>query len=212
MNATRPFCATLVAFTCLLVPAYSANSYIEGCKSYTAGNYRAAETFFKEAVATYPGNPLVHYQLANTEMGLHKRVEAKAEYTRCMQLHPDFALATSCQKMLVYFNTTGASHSTTTVAAAQEPTSSPSSAETEKEARKQEILRKANAEAAAIRAETEKMISEGGVPGNQQLVRNRETGEVHIGVTTAQAEAMREEAAARADKVQIAGKDRALHL
>jgi predicted Zn-dependent protease len=203
---------TIVAFTCLLMPAHSANSYVEGCKSYTAGNYKAAEIFFKEAVATYPGNPLVHYQLANTEMGLHKRVEAKAEYTRCMQLHPDFSLASSCQKMLVYFSTSGASHSATKVAETPATSPAPNSAESEKEARKQEILRKSNAEASAIRAEAEKMISEGGVPGNQQLVRNRETGEVHIGVTTAQAEAMREEANARADKIQIAGKDRALHL
>jgi len=205
-------CATILSFTCLLVPAHSANSYAAGCKSYSEGDYKAAEVFFKEAVAAYPGNALVHYQLANTEMGLHKRVEAKAEYTRCMQLHPDFSLASSCQKMLVYFNTSGASHSATTVAATPETSSSPKSADSEKEARKREILSKASAEASAIRAEAEKMISEGGVPGNQQLVRNRETGEVHIGVTTAQGEAIREEADARADKVLVAGKDRALHL
>lgn len=210
-SMTLGACAAILSFMCLPVPAHSANSYAAGCKSYSAGDYKAAEVFFKDAVSAYPGNALVHYQLANTEMGLHKRVEAKAEYTRCMQLHPDFALASSCQKMLVYFNTSGASHSATTVAASS-ATSSPSSAESEKEARKQQILSKANAEASAIRAETEKMISEGGAPGNQQLVRNRETGEVKIGVTTAQAEAMREEAAARADKALVAGKDRALHL
>jgi predicted Zn-dependent protease len=201
-------CMTILSFTGLVVPAYSANSYADGCKSYSAGDYKAAENSFREAVAAYPGNPVVHYLLANTEIGLHKRVEAKAEYSRCLQLHPDPSTASHCQKMLAFLNNTGTSRSVTAVASAP----SPSAAETEKETKKQEIIRKANAEAAAIREEVEKQIAEGGAPGNQQLVRNRETGEIKVGVSSTQAEIMREEANARAEKIQLAGKDRALHM
>jgi tetratricopeptide (TPR) repeat protein len=205
-------------------PCLAVDAYRQGADSYRRGDYRTALSFLLRAASTYPNNAAVHYQLANTYLQLHRRSEAKNEYVRCLTLNPDPTTADYCRRMVAFLGggqisrgssmsrsedhqlaSAGSSSSGTAYDSPQEK------AAMERERLKEQILMKAAAEARAIREEAEQRIKEISETTNQ-LVIDRETGEVSTGISAVEAKAIRDEAEARARQILWQAEDRVKHL
>lgn len=213
---------TLLAFQdapCLAVDAYSL-----GSDSYRKGDYKSALSFLVKAVRSYPSYPAVHYQLANTYLQLRRQAEAKLEYSRCLALDPDPTTAAYCRRMITFLsggqspprgseqggNYTEAGR-TVTPSEDIENESPQAKTAIALERRKQEILMAAEKEARAIREEANRRIQDISETSNQ-LVVNRDTGDVSTGISSRQAREIQDEANERANKIIWQAEDRANHL
>lgn len=222
--------ATLVTLACS--PVWSADEYSQGCQSYTKGDYQTALALFTKAVAKDPGNPLAHYALANTYAQLHRRIEAKKEYSECLSHDPDSKTAESCRKMIRSLGGDAAAATATDQQGKSGDSGSRwggsaiNSAEAKKaqdlERKKQEIIGAAEKEASAIRAEARRKI-EALKEQSTFWTRDEETGKL-VPVPLArrirgartevedQSRQILEEADARAQKIMEQATDRANHL
>jgi tetratricopeptide (TPR) repeat protein len=162
-------------------PALAAD-FEQGCEFYKVKSYGKARISFEKAVKTYPQNWLVHYYLANTYLLSGQSAKATREYEACLKCKPDAATTKYCRDTL--FKLTGvaplALDSSAAPASLAEGEKSPA-AEAKPDvkeaatqaiiaadrARAEEILKQANEECKAIRAEAKERIANGKLTGNQ---------------------------------------------
>ena len=159
----------------------------------------------------YPKSAVVHYQLGNTYVQLHRRLEAKEEYSRCLSGMPDATTANYCRKML---ESLGGSHTSTVSPEVQNvktQSSGSSSAADNNQRQRDEIITKAEREAAAVRADAERQIKDL-TENSQQTITDPETGQRKLGIQPGQVDAIRSEAEERAKRIMQEAKDRASHL
>jgi len=206
--------------TFLSSSSLAADSYSQGCQSYSKGDYQTALSFFLKATAAYPTSPAVHYQLANTYLQLHRRAEAKQEYSRCLSNNPDAKTAEYCRKMVNYLGGGQPTQATSATGAGLKQPSKPGSssadspttkAALERERRKAEIVSKAEADANAIKDEAKRQIKEL-EENSQQVIRDPQTGLPTTGIPPAQSKAIMDEAEERANRIIQQAKDRAAHM
>lgn len=212
MKKLRHACVALFILAIAIVPAFADDPYGQGCQLYKNGNYSAALNDFLRAEAAYPRNPVVHYQLANTYLQLHRRSEAKEEYSRCLSLRPDATTASYCQKMMDYLSGGGSSSNTPARAAISKGASDvPPPINDPLASRKEEIMRKAQEEANAIRADADRQIREMSDNTNQRIY-NVQTGELATGISTAQSEQIKSEAEEKANRILEQARDKVEHM
>ncbi len=213
--------ALLVVLPCHAVAAKASESepqfYNKGRQYYAAGHYDHARKCLEYTSKKSPSHWPSHYHLANTYMKLGMKPEARESYAECMKNMPDFATYKSCQSAIKAIDQeTGARD-----AASQAAEQRVNAGETEKavherlevdrnehirkkikelKARKEAILEEGRREAAAIRADAERQI-EDFARNTNQFIQNSRTGEVRLGITSSQANAIRSEAEVRARQV-----------
>ncbi len=190
------------------------DTYSQGCLYYKSGNYNAALSSFLRAEAAYPNNAVVHYQLGNTFLQMHRRSEAKEEYQKCMTLRPDPTTASYCTKMIDYLAGSSGGSSISKSSGSEKPARDPAAPPPINDglaARKEEILRKAQTEANAIRAEADKTIREMSENTNQR-VYDTQSGELKTGIGSVQAEQIKADAEERANKILEQARDKADHM
>lgn len=63
--------------------------YKQGIIAAHDKDFAKAEGYYRKALALNPGDPHVHYSLANTLLEQHKLKEAREEYRACLRYHPE---------------------------------------------------------------------------------------------------------------------------
>jgi tetratricopeptide (TPR) repeat protein len=191
----------LVALSSLAVCCYAQDAYTLGSKSAQKGDFRTAAGYFEKVVAASPGNPVAHYQLANCYIQLHRRVEAKNEYQKCLSLHPDSVTQGYCEKMLAVM---GGSQSSGSATPASGSTQQAAGASAGNDARKQEVLKQAQQEADKIKQQAEEQL--------KQLQQNTSERVWGNGYGQQQKDQIMGEAEAKAKKILDQAQDRVKHM
>ncbi len=160
-------------------PAQAAD-FEQGCEFYKAKSYGQARIAFEKALKAYPQNWLVHYYLANSYLLSGQSANATREYEACLKCKPDAATTKYCRDTL--FKLTGVAPMALDPSAAPladgekspEAEAKPNVKEAAAQAiiaadlaRAEEILKQANDECKAIRAEAKERIANGKFTGNQ---------------------------------------------
>lgn len=93
-----------LALTCLAPVSRAASGLdgekAEGLEHLTAGRYQHAETCLRQVAEVQPGDPAVHYYLANALVHLGKHKEAIREYQTSYKLDPYGTVSGYCRKAL----------------------------------------------------------------------------------------------------------------
>jgi tetratricopeptide (TPR) repeat protein len=156
-----------------------AGDFEDGCKSYTAKDYRSAKISFEKVVSVYPKFALGHYYLGNVLLSSGQVAKAKVEYQNCLNGNPDPTTAKYCQAVLAKLGTasaatgiasaSGSSSSSTgsgsTMVAAVGGAPIQTDAESAAEEKKKEIMAKAEKEIRAYRAEWNRRLEAGEIVG-----------------------------------------------
>ena len=221
--------ALLAALPCNIARAKGSESEPEyfkrGRQYYAAGQYDYARKCLEYTSKKDPAHWQSHYHLANTYMKLGMKPEARESYSECIKNMPDFETCKRCQAAIKAIDQeTGARDAASLAvepkveAKEKEKSVHERLAEDRNEhlrkkikelkARKEAILEEGRREAAAIRAEAERQIHDVARNTNQ-FIQNSRTGEVRLGITTSQANAIRAEAEIRARQVMSTAEIRA---
>ncbi len=196
-------------------PAQAAD-FEQGCEFYKAKSYGQARTSFEKAAKTYPQNWLVHYYLANTYLSSGQSASAIREYETCLRCQPNSATTKYCLDALQRLTgvaplSTDASRSSASAALADGEKSTKAEAKPDvKEAaaqaiiaadraRAEEILKRANDECKAIRAEAKERIANGKFTGNQWF--RKSDGTRFIDLRTEEKDAISKEAEDRCEAI-----------
>jgi tetratricopeptide (TPR) repeat protein len=171
----------------LATPAF-AGDFEDGCKAYSAKDYRSAKVSFEKVLSAYPKFALGHYYLANVLLSSGQVAKAKLEYQNCLNGNPDATTANYCRAVLEKLGTataatgvasisgsgTSASGSGSTMVAAVAGSPIPADAESAAEAKKGAIMSQAEKEIRAYRAEWNRRLEAGelvGYSSNGQIVK-----------------------------------------
>jgi len=92
--------------------APGSHSIDEGIKLYQAGDYNKARFSFEKAVSENPKSWQAHYYLANIYLALGKYASAKYEYSTCERVTTNAAVKQRCQAGLEQVSKRSASQST----------------------------------------------------------------------------------------------------
>ncbi len=194
-------------------PARAAD-FEQGCEFYKAKSYGQARISFEKALKTYPQNWLVHYYLANTYLLSGQSAKATREYEACLKCKPDAATTKYCLDAV--FKLTGVAPLALDSSAAPAPLTegerSPA-AEAKPDvkeaaaqaiiaadrARAEEILKQANDECKAIRAEAKERIANGKFTGNQWF--RKPDGTRYIDLRNEEKDAITKEAEDRCEAI-----------
>lgn len=207
--------AALITVSGLCIWPVLAADFEQGCEFYKAKSYAQARISFEKAVKTYPQNWLVHYYLANTYLLSGQSAKATKEYESCLKCKPDAATTKYCRDTL--FKLTGVAP----LALDSSSAPAPPLAEGEKSptaeakldvkeaaaqaiiaadrARAEEILKQANEECKAIRAEAKERIANGKFTGNQWF--RKPDGTRYIDLRTEEKDAITKEAEDRCEAI-----------
>jgi tetratricopeptide (TPR) repeat protein len=194
-------------------PALAAD-FEQGCEFYKVKSYGKARISFEKAVKTYPQNWLVHYYLANTYLLSGQSAKATREYEACLKCKPDAATTKYCRDTL--FKLTGVaplaldSSAAPAALAEGEKSPAPEAKTNAKEAatqaiiaadraRAEEILKQANEECKAIRAEAKERIANGKLTGNQWY--RKPDGTRYVDLRTEEKDAITKEAEDRCEAI-----------
>lgn len=218
--------------TVLSIRSAAAGDFELGCERYNAKDYQQACVLFEKATKTFPQNWLVHYYLANTYLACKQSARAKREYEACLGCKPNAATAKYCQDVLLKLGGSAAVAADTTDKEVAESESN-ANKDSEKsslkasgkaaasdaatqaiiaadQARAEDILRKAQAECKAIRAEAKQKIADGRHTGNQWYVRR--DGTQFVDLLDEEKEAITREAEDRCDAIMRTAESRAKPL
>lgn len=206
----------LVTMSELCIWPAEAADFEEGCEFYKAKNYGQARTSFEKAAKAYPQNWLVHYYLANTYLTSGQSANAIREYKACLRCQPNSATTKYCLDALQRLTgvaplSTDASGSSASAALADGEKST--KVETKPDvkeaaaqaiiaadrARAEEILKQANEECKAIRAEAKERIANGKFTGNQWF--RKSDGTRFIDLRTEEKDAITKEAEDRCEAI-----------
>ncbi len=194
-------------------PARAAD-FEQGCEFYKAKSYGQARISFEKALKTYPQNWLVHYYLANTYLLSGQSAKATREYEACLKCKPDAATTKYCLDAV--FKLTGVAPLALDSSAAPAPLTEgerSSAAEAKPDvkeaaaqaiiaadrARAEEILKQANDECKAIRAEAKERIANGKFTGNQWF--RKPDGTRYIDLRNEEKDAITKEAEDRCEAI-----------
>ncbi len=167
--------AALLTVSLFATPAM-AGDFEDGCKAYTAKDYRSAKTSFERVVAAFPRFALGHYYLGNVLLSSGQVAKAKLEYQSCLSSNPDATTAKYCQGVLAKLGTatvaTGlpssagtSAGSGATMVAAVAGEGLQTEAENAAEVKKKAVMDKAEKEMRAYRAEWTRRLEFGEVVG-----------------------------------------------
>lgn len=169
--------AALSTLSLFARPAF-AGDFEDGCKSYSAKDYRSAKASFEKVVSAYPKFALGHYYLGNVLLSSGQVAKAKVEYQNCLNGNPDATTAKYCQGVLAKLGTatvatgsassagsavSGASGSGSTMVGVVSGTPIQEAAENAAEERKKVVMDKAENEIRALRAEYQNRLDRGNV-------------------------------------------------
>jgi tetratricopeptide (TPR) repeat protein len=150
-----------------------------GMQQFNLGNYLAARTQLELALRQHPKSAKLQYVLGNTYFQLGNRAQAQQAYEACLSLNPDATVSTYCQKMLSHLKPAGSPASISGAFGSggeHAPSSDPAQAKIE--ARRKEIMHRAEEECDRVRKETQAQIAEAESNGNR-WVRSIEKNDVH---------------------------------
>lgn len=212
-------------------PAH-AGDFELGCERYKARDYQQAKISFEKAVKAFPQNWLVHYYLANTYLSCKQTSSAKREYEACLNCKPNAATAKYCQEILAKLSgastaaaaapelstTDGENKAASDSAKASAPAGSRGAVHeaasqaiiAADQAKAEDILRKAQAECKAIRAEAKEKIANGKNTGNQWYVRK--DGSQYVDLDEDEKEAITKESEDRCEHIMKTAESRAKPL
>jgi hypothetical protein len=71
---------------------------------YQRNDFKNAELFLRQAISEAPGEPNMHYYLANTLVRLNRHDEAKEEFKRAYNLDPYGPISGYCRKALAVYD------------------------------------------------------------------------------------------------------------
>ncbi len=166
--------AALTVSPFLAAPAF-AGDFEDGCKAYSARDYRTAKVSFEKVLSVYPRFALGHYYLGNVLLSSGQVAKAKLEYQNCLNGNPDATTAKYCRAVLEKLGTataatgvastagSGASGSGSSMVAAVGGSPIQEAAENAAEERKKVIMDKAEKEIRALRAEYQNRLDRGDV-------------------------------------------------
>lgn len=224
---------SLAVLTAMLsMPSVAAGDFEQGCKRYNARDYQQARVSFEKVTKSFPQNWLVHYYLANTYLICKQSASAKREYEACLACKPNAATAKYCQDVLLKLGGSGAAPAVTTdkdlsgsentadkdsAKSSTKPSGKTAAADAATQgiiaadqARADDILRKAQVECKAIRAEAKEKIANGKQNGNQWYVRK--DGTQYVDLLDEEKEAITREAEDRCDAIMRTAEARAKPL
>jgi tetratricopeptide (TPR) repeat protein len=140
-----------------------------GMQQYNSSNFAAAKTQLELAVKQHPTSAQLQYILGNTYFQLRNKTEAIKAYEACLALKPNPTVGSYCQKMLSHLKPSASVSSTSSATSAQgsdgKNESDPVQAKIE--ARRKEIMRRAEEECNKVRKETQAQIAEAEANGNR---------------------------------------------
>ncbi|MDQ5937645.1 MAG: Tetratricopeptide repeat protein [Cyanobacteriota bacterium erpe_2018_sw_21hr_WHONDRS-SW48-000092_B_bin.40] len=206
----------LVIVSSLCTWPAQAGDFEQGCEFYKAKSYSQARTSFEKAAKTYPQNSLVHYYLANTYLSSGQSANAIREYKACLRCQPNSATTKYCLDALqrltgvapLSADASGSSGSATLVdgekstKAEAKPDVKEAAAQAiiaADRARAEEILKRANDECKAIRAEAKERIANGKLTGNQWF--RKSDGTHFVDLLTEEKDAITKEAEDRCEAI-----------
>jgi Tfp pilus assembly protein PilF len=219
-----------IALTAYCSYAAHAGDFEQGCERYNAKDYPQARLSFEKAVKAFPQNWLVHYYLANTYLSCKQTSSAKREYEACLACQPNAATAKYCQGVLAKLGGASAATATPELSTpdSEKAESDPAKASAPAnnraavheaasqaiiaadQAKAEDILRKAQAECKAIRAEAKEKIANGKNTGNQWYIRK--DGSQYVDLDEEQKEAITKEAEDRCEHIMKTAESRAKPL
>ena len=200
-------------------PAFAVGEFERGCRLYQLKDYKQARRCFEKAVSDFPSNWAVHYYLANTYLASGQANNARREYEACLKCNPTAATAKYCQHAISKLggssqasgpelSATAGGEANGPLAGTQSPddklidsksadVSSPTLSH--ERARAAEIMKKAEAECAKIRAETKELLDNGSTLSNQRWIRP--DGSPYTDWTDAQREQITRDADERCQRI-----------
>jgi tetratricopeptide (TPR) repeat protein len=152
-----------------------------GMQQFKSGNYAGAKPQLELAARQHPKSAQLQYILGNTYFQLGNKAQAQQAYETCLSLNPDATVSSYCKKMLSHLKPAAGAGSFRPGAAgsgSEHGGESSDPAQSKVEARRKEILHRAEEECAKVRKETQAQIAEAEANGNR-WVRSVEKNDVH---------------------------------
>jgi tetratricopeptide (TPR) repeat protein len=151
-----------------------------GMQQFKSGNYSGAKPQLELAARQHPKSAQLQYVLGNTYFQLGNRAQAKQAYEACLSLNPDATISAYCQKMLSHLKPAAGAVSTTGApgSGGEHDGASSDPVHAKIEARRREIMHRAEEECNRVRKETKAQIAEASANGNR-WVRSVENNDVH---------------------------------
>lgn len=157
----------------------SADPLALGMQQYNANNFAAAKTQLEIAVRQHPTSAQLEYVLGNTYFHLGDKAQAIKAYEACVSLNPSPTVSGYCQKMLTHLKPAASVASNgPSAAAGGDSSGEPDAAQSKIQAKKREIMKRAEEECNKVRKETQAQIAEAEANGNR-WVRSIEKNDVH---------------------------------
>jgi tetratricopeptide (TPR) repeat protein len=185
-----------------------ADTFADGCASYSSANYGKAKSQFIEAAKAKPKSWQAQYQLANTLLQLQEVQGAKQAYQKCLILNPDPQIKKHCETAIAFIlnppkptpaapvevknfrgsTRDGGSSITTGSGASSRSDDShqgdqPDARQLAIDARKAGIMADAKRQVDSIKEEQQRAVEEANANSNHRW-RNRETGERYTGMNS----------------------------
>jgi len=194
-----------------LPSAHAADAYSSASAAYAKGDYASAKAQFLKALKAKPANWKAEYQLANSCMQLRSYAEARKWYASCLSHHPDASTASYCQSAVGQIDQIGRPRPAVTAQPALVKTdSAPSAAKSsdqehakgdpQLEARKREIMGRAQKRVEEIRKAADARIQEAVANSNQRYT-DPNTGIVSMDISADEKQQIMKEADQQAQQV-----------